>query len=771
MHRKERQGTPIGKPDNPENFQTMVDGLIIQATTGRPDKARKATRKLTSIVLDDPSYDSFFRIEVAIQQRLLTARTSTETTNTLSLLKDITDNAAGAINETKGRLLSTAPDVVASAKRALENNERIQQQPSLVYLIDNRVPNTYSSLIRTARDIIDIHAQHGQGITIYASNRNLTLEQRASRNTELQQYNQWVTKLRQIVVSSIDDNGVENDRSLDQYINVVKQQPVNHFFDRPAVFTASRAGLSLADIEKMPYPPSNEQLYAMTAYYDEGISDTSSSTNTAIINLLFLSPAFFATKEGVIKFENQQLIANLAAWQEWFTYSLLYDDNPQHEALYKDILEKVPESMIAMIPYHAMQYTAYAVQHDPEYTGDVFERTPYHPLINDAMEDYAVRNPEAKAMYADEVGFDYFLSTILPKLEDRLAHFGVLERYRSSIEMVRQELAEKSYADIHMESLKTTFETKSGAEFLDRLNQRAKEIEEVTKRVWAETSEKQTHFLPMSQGVSAIDFAPGSIPEILGIESIEITREGTTDWRLFVCFHLQNKVIDIGGYLDNKGNYTLRAPVAENIPGLYTMLKHIAVLTYHDLVIQEQREPKPRGPRGPRSPHHHEPGVTGNVIRSDRDRLPRIRQSERELIHDVYEATNTKPYRVEIHKTGLHGYKNYLAAVELYNEAIEQNASEEDITWAHLQVEVARKKAYQTSRDKLKNLPARFKLETITDPITGETRYLETWVVEYSVPKPTEEELQHPVLMYENHYKRSSALSSLDQMKPWIIGE
>lgn len=86
-------------------------------------------------------------------------------------------------------------------------------------------------------------------------------------------------------------------------------------------------------------------------------------------------------------------------------------------------------------------------------------------------------------------------------------------------------------------------------------------------------------------------------------------------------------------------------------------------------------------------------------------------------------------------------------------------------------VENSRKKLNRISGKKRASLPPSFQLETIEDPITGEEFYLETWIVEHTSPKPTPEELSSPLQLFRRYYRDSSALASLDQMKPWFIGQ
>ena len=78
---------------------------------------------------------------------------------------------------------------------------------------------------------------------------------------------------------------------------------------------------------------------------------------------------------------------------------------------------------------------------------------------------------------------------------------------------------------------------------------------------------------------------------------------------------------------------------------------------------------------------------------------------------------------------------------------------------------------YNQNVARKKNLPPALQLASTEDPLTNAEFTLETWVVEHTSPRPTQEELARPALMFEKHYKNSSGLAFLDQLLPWLVGQ
>ncbi len=196
------------------------------------------------------------------------------------------------------------------------------------------------------------------------------------------------------------------------------------------------------------------------------------------------------------------------------------------------------------------------------------------------------------------------------------------------------------------------------------------------------------------------------------------------------------------------------------------------MLVFHDIVVQRKKEKENAQSK---TDEHISPNFLQKIIdklkpKQSKGNLPRT-QKDTDLISDLYKNTGLTPRRVELHRAFLRGAKIYKETVDAYNDARNKNASEEELKILQQQVEESGGKAYRISDHKKLSIPAKFTLTTIQDPITNELRHLETWVVEHTNPKPTDEELQSPKKLFERYYKNSSSLASLEQMKPWIIGQ
>lgn len=372
--------------------------------------------------------------------------------------------------------------------------------------------------------------------------------------------------------------------------------------------------------------------------------------------------------------------------------------------------------------------------------------------------------------YIDEVGREYLEEVLAPRLKERLIELGLAEDLKEEITFLENHVKENPYSKIHLEVIKAVFEANAGTYFLERLNEYTQDTQQVTESVWDDTLSR-IHFLPMESGENIIEFSPDSLPRLLGLKTITMARIGSLkDWQMSTVFEFENAEFVLYSMLDQDGKLEFKGPVAREMPGLYAMLNHIAVLTFHDLVVQEKKEretgttkPKERIDNGDK-PHAQSPDSV------HRTSLPR-RQYDRELIGDIYIATGCKPRRVDLHRTPLGRSENYLDAVTLYQDTINQNGSQDEISAAKEILDEARKRMYRISDQKKRSIPAKFSLRTQKDPVTKEELYLETWVVEHTSPKPTTEELASPLQLFKRYYKGSSALAFLDQMKPWFVGQ
>lgn len=454
-----------------------------------------------------------------------------------------------------------------------------------------------------------------------------------------------------------------------------------------------------------------------------------------------------------------------------FAFFLLYGETDLIRRDLQPLLSKLPEGALGACVINASnpfetdpdRENAYAINSSPF--------AAKHPVMIKAFEDFQSNNPDFnnQVAYLDEIGVNFFNHTLVPLLRKRLGELGLEEKFNGELSKLDDYAKDNAYEKHHLIVLAQVFEENCGKEFLDKLSSRSKEIQEVTEDVWGNTLEK-LHFLPMSTGINVVEFSDGSVPNILRLKNIMVFAGGSPqDWRMNVRYNLDNTDFCILGQLDQHGKLTLKAPVEQKIPGLYTLLNHIAVLVFHDLAVQGKSKTAATTPENGHG-RSDEDGQPKTDNKSHQRFLPRT-QKDSQLVADVYESTHFKPRIVELHTMTLPGAKEYQSAVNLFNEAIAANVSDDQLSWITKELENARKKAHKISKEKKGNIPARFALGKIMDPITNEERFLETWVVEHTSPKPTEEELKSPVKLFERYYKHSSALASLDQMKPWFVGQ
>lgn len=766
---------PRERGNSSEQFVNQIPQLVEQGVLGRPDKARRAQRDLINGLIDHSYYDPVLLAFEQLQRHLLEAKDPKTTENAASFLGKLLLDVKSSVVEGGGtKILRITPQVLKTIDRMEEHDGKIQKKPFLQTLLTNNYQYTLTlaAAVKTAhqgQDAMEIHI-----VTPPQSE-----SERSKREEERDRFNRWVASIRPLTFMT--ESGMLSSEQRDAFIDTLKAEPAMTVIPRERLYTRKVGGFSLQDIEDLPYPPSAEDTAKITEYLTAMLSEKLSNTDHHLIDEIFFGLTMFYDNEDdrQVIYRNHRLLSIINHWQERFVRQLLSPQDSQTEAGIQKILSGLSQFGKLMVMEGMKQWTAYPLIHDPQHKSveNYDEDLQRHPLAIQAINHYRETHPDTTFLYADEVGLRYFAETILPQFEKRLAHFGVLEKFKDRITVIRRELQARPFSEIHLEALREIFERNCGQEFLDQLNKHAVDIEQVTKDVWQKTFEEGIHFLPMREGINLIEFSENSVPDILGLVSLSINMSGSLpDWQINVAFQLRNTAIRIMGKLDQDGKLVLTAPLAREIPGLYTMLNHIVVLTFHDLVVQEKSERKEKGEvkkqalqsTSTKSPE--EQRLSTGRVHSYRGSLPRT-QSDTSLISDVYRAVGFKPRRVEIHPAYLKFAKEYEAAVQLYNEALETDAAEQTLEWLRGELEETRKKAYTISGLKQRSIPDRFKLKTVQDPITGEERFLETWVVEHTSPRPTDEELQSPLKLFQRYYRHSSALASLEQMKPWFIGQ
>ncbi len=752
-----------------------IPDLVDKAIFGRAARAKQASQALIERTSNSISFDPVLVAVDAIQRKLLSGYDASALNNANGLLSDMIHQAGSNPPEGRGtKIINLTPEIVDIVGRIARNGQRLQLDPKLVSVL----PNNYKNLVSDIPPFVKAGLESGSKTVELTFARPVREgEDLQKRAADRQRWNQWMSSFTAISQGKDDQLDEEH---LDRYIDLIKEEPDQDTFREKKLFTAQYAGLSLADIEQLPDLLSEEDYAKVTGYLLGFFSDRPSSLRVEAIDTLFFKSKFFAGPTGLIVYKNAEVLAHLNSWQEKFVQRIMVQKDQASDDQLRRLLGTLPETSRVLLLASLYLWTTHPHELDPTFTGD-YQTRPYF-IYDQAIAEYRRSHPDEiiPSAYGDEIAIDYFKAKVFPNLEKRLQLLGVEDNFRSPMQFLKRMLDENSYEQEHLRAVKDVFEKHCGEEFLQKLQERSSEIEEVTENVLKSVFDENMHFLPMQQGINIIHFSQDSVPDILGLKSLSFNRTGDiTDWQLQLVYSFRDTYFKLLGFLSPDGKLRFKAPIEVEMPGLYTILRHIAVLTFRDLVVQDKMEqqdknvglkvdsditqltqpPKDVATRNLEMPYSISQGGI----------LPR-EQSDRELIGYLYHKTGLTPRVVEIHLARLPGAKLYLRCVQDYQYVLGNNLPESEILEIEEKLKKARKQAYTTSEIKKKTVPVRFKLATISDPITEEERYLETWVIEHTVPKPTDEELKSPSKLYARYYSRSSSLAFLEQLKPWFVG-
>lgn len=761
-----------------------ITNLVNRVFTSNPTKVRHASRELLNAVSNDPYLDSALFAVLAIQNEILFPKTTRKPSKIpvgVALMEEISGikmRGTGQSTEIKVRVNN---QMIKAVDSIVENDQKIKINAEIR---TNSAPE-YRSFARMAQllqdSLRDEKKKGASAVTIVISKHrtppglNEEASERALRDNKV--HYEWVKRVDRVLDAQ--PNNKDYFKISDRVIELLKIEPENSVFPRDKMYIRKYGEIALADIGKMPYPLSEENCLKVLTLLEQVFSDKMLDYATRIASQIFFSPTMFTTdgtNQEDANYINRDLLANINSWQEWLTDLVVFNEDKDMDQRIKAFLLAIPKKIMLAQVMFSSSYNYLAMNPtDKSFT----DKIPRHPIGYKAIMDYQARHEadDLHHVYADEIGLQYFANTIIPKFKARLAQLGIADEFLQMIRFQESLVAECSFATMHLDAMRNIFETNSGIEFLDKLKRHYNEILEVKQKVWEEAI-NQMHFLPM-RGINSIQFSEDSIPGILGLESIDIIRTGSEkDWGINVKYNLRGKkYITLMGNLQQDGNLRFRADLEKEMPTLYLLLNHIAVVVFKDLVTQEDK--KSNGSKNAVEPVEitrirEEKGksVTDNSPgRRSSGSLPRRVQHDRDLIRKTWREGSIWPRTVELHTTRLKYSYPYEEAVNSYKKLVERGALEEEIAKAKKQLEIARAQANSISEGKKANLPKSFKLETITDPVTNQERTLETWVVEHTSPKPTDEELASPLELYTRYYSGSSALASLDQMIPWLIGQ
>lgn len=343
------------------------------------------------------------------------------------------------------------------------------------------------------------------------------------------------------------------------------------------------------------------------------------------------------------------------------------------------------------------------------------------------------------------------------------------------------------YTEMHTEEFIEDMKRFLGTNFMERLNVRQTELEQVTTDIWKDTSDNpKIAYWPHPGAAHEISFSLGSLPEIMGFRSIIFTVHEERGQPVEFLLHTKDKNISAIGNLGPDGRInSISVNIEGKYPGLLKLLEHISVVTFHDLLLREQiiktralrdQTPKPSIPMeqgeiregaAPRKSRRHRKRIPRGLIYADtpaRDRKPIQTDALREGIDQTLKPFTPRP--VDMYKRFIEGGRRYHELVQQLSQPVTDRAIILE------QLTQVREKLERPSPAKLAalpNLPAKFQPITVQDPVTSETYVLETWVIAHISPKPTPEERSSPAKMYGKYYKEGSAIGFWDYLKTWIV--
>lgn len=759
-----------------EQFFKRIPDLVERSIFGRAARAKQASQALIERTSNSPFFDPVLVAVDAVQIKLLSGYDASALNNATGLLSEMIHQAGSNLpagSDTK--IINITPEVIEVVERIARNGQRLQRDPKLA----STLPVNYTKLVADIPPYVRACLNSGVKTAEMTFARPVRKgEDLQKREADRQRWDRWVGNLND-VLRNRGEGHLDYPEQIDKCVDLIRDEPEQDIFREKKLFTARYAGISLSDIEQLSDPLSEEDYPKVTAYLLELLSDRPSNLRVEEIDILFFGAKFFSVPTGLISYRNADLLSRLNSWQEQFVQRIIVQKDQSSDDQVRSLLTLLPPASTTALLTSLYLWFTHPQELDPAFTGE-YQTRPYF-IYDQAIADYQRSHPDEiiPSKYGDEIAIDYFKSKVLPTLEERLRVLGVEDNFRSPMQFFKRMLEEKTFDQEHLHVVREVFEKNCGEEFLQRLTEHFSEVDQITQGVLTSISEGGMHFLPMQRGMNTINFSPDSLPDILGLKSISFNRMGgVDDWQLKVIYSFSDTHFKLLGFLDQNGELNFKAPLQQEIPGLYTMLRHIAILSFRDLVVQERMEKEEQdvAAREGRilSDSERQQEDIGREVRdsgiSQAGNLPR-EQTDRQLIGYIYRKTNITPRVVEVHPAGLPGAKDYLNCLKLYQEAVDNGLSEAEIEERRKNLEQARQRAYQTSEAKKKTVPARFKLATAFDPVIGQERYLETWVIEHTVPKPTEEELKSPVKLYERYYRGSSSLAFLEQLKPWFVGQ
>lgn len=746
------------------NFYSRFPQLVRQAVTAREPKQRtRAEGQLFAAIKEDELGNGVLIAFGEAQQLLLSPQV--RAIDSARGFIDKLSSEARVLHEERKSLFFVCDKSLATAAVNIAKNElRIRQNSHLV----NRVYTSgYTQLLGFARAIVATVSAERESIEIPYVADTVTPDESAALARDTNNLNAWRRYMNGLF--AVAGPYLPAD-ALDDFIENLRSEPEMELFQKERIYPRTFAGLSLAALEKVPYPL-DTTLDAITAHLTEALSlDLHNPSDRVYIEGLFLSQIELSTDNGEpISYRNRNLLLHVNAWQDHLIRSLFsLEEDPEQDRQLSAFLNRLDNEALTQLLDLIIDRLVFPHR---THARDVEVHAAHYSLHNAAINLFAEQQGEERnaPYYNAEALFPFFFDMVLPLLQHRIAQLGLGERFREHFLPPKKMPSLEEYLRGVGRDQSRFFTEHCGEGFLERLNEKAPAIREVWQAEWRATN---LTYLPLHIGSEVIPFSDRRLPALLGLTSIELTTIGSQpNWEVGVTFHMpENKLIF--GKLTNDGGLHLRAPLDEGMEGLETMLNLVAVAAFRDIVIRDVYETKTGKRQGVRTGTASD-GVEHRVSAVGRasQPLPRRVRQDTQLIRQVYETYGEKvPHPVSLHPMWLAGGQDYKAAIDLFLETQErEEATEEERVWAASQLKVSREVSKKASTKKANTYPKKLDRVHVVDPQTTEEFDLRTWVKDHLSPKPTTEEWQSPVRLWRNRFERGSSVAYLDVLLIQLI--
>lgn len=760
--------------DRQPNY-SKIPSLAEQAIAGRAGRATQARQELMELVARDPNYDSTVIAIVGVQ-RVMTKRPSSIEAGREFLEELMLKAKLGGMDAGR-KTLHLTPQVYSAALDISLLDKQLRKNPFL----RKPLPENYSRFVQSTTEWIKDASAQGQSTVEITFARSIRPGENKDQYIKLsQQYSEWMIRMG-MLFEGLDVFKPEDYEKRDLMVDFLVYEPEQDIYSEKRLFSSRYGKLTLEELGTSSLPITPDSFSDYLDYLDNLLSSNPSKQTSGIIRELFFSSIQYRDIREDHQYRNYSLFSRLSYLQNQLGLFLINgSEDPIIEKNGANVIRKLSGDQALTFLIALFQWNTRPHLVDPELTN--LEQEGAHPIYKRAMLDYLNNYPDGLIpfAYGDEISRNYFEEKTLPQIEERLKQLGADGNFQQPLVVFKELLSRMPFENEHLLMVQDCFQRNCGDTLLKKLDQKVPEVKEVTKVVWDSIIEQGMHYLPALSGEDKVLFSEESLPHLLGLESVSFHLRGSLeDWQIIVVFDIANSNLKLLSKLDNNGDISFRAPIDQAMPGLSTMLRHIAVLTFHDLVIQAQKKPAEARTSKNNSFSKGEINFTNkkdvviaplrvNKTSSTNTALPRI-QSDASLVKDASVGATYASRLVHLHAMWPSGAKAYYEAYKEYQQAKEEDAPEFTLNMLKENLAELRKKMYRPDPAKISTFPAHLEQVEITDPETDKSLPLKTWVLEHSSPRLTDEELRSPIKQYKRYYSDSSGLASLEPMKIWLF--